>query len=191
MILDLSKSQMLQHWRTCAGLEPSDSDCSVVRFDGIDIDRMLSDAVRRWYLALLDDGDVTLLGPPSDISSTSLVSLVPDPSGYSATLLAAPEVRRICSVRLSAWRTSAAVVGSDDVSTLLPRQANPFSRAGLCSPLAWRDNCSVVHLIPWQPGDSLAEVMAFVDSGPETYRVDERALATVSSHLPPLFALNN
>ena len=62
MIVNYSRSEMLQIWRRCAGLEPSASSCTVERFDGIDVDTRLEGLMRLWYLALLDEGDINLAG---------------------------------------------------------------------------------------------------------------------------------
>lgn len=69
MIVTLSSQQMLQTWRDCAGLEPLSADCSIERFDGIDINSRLTRLMRQWYLALLDSAAPEFVGPPVDATA--------------------------------------------------------------------------------------------------------------------------
>lgn len=41
MMLRLTSEQMLRTWREIAGLEPLNTDCSIERFDGIDLDSVI------------------------------------------------------------------------------------------------------------------------------------------------------
>lgn len=177
MIVNLSHRQMLQTWRQCAGLEPLVSACTVERFDGVDVDSRLAAMMRQWYLALLDAGDPSLLGPAADASG--LVTVDPAAADGCARLICDASVRRLMSVRLSGWERPADVVDSRDVSRTLALQSNPFSRAGNSGPIAWRDASGCLFAIPAAPGSAVVCATAYIDAGPESYRLDERALAAI------------
>lgn len=183
MIVTLTSQQMLQTWRLCAGLESLASDCSVERFDGVDIDSRLTALMRQWYLSLLDEGNPQMIGLPSD--AVSLVSVRPD--GYSATVTCHESVRRLCSIRLSDWKREAMIVDRDIVDKLLPLQSNPFARAGVCDPVAWRETDGSIHVIPAKTSSLVVDAKAIVDPGEETYRLDSRALSTVNDYLTKHF----
>lgn len=183
MMLTLTSQQMLQTWRLCAGLESLASDCSVERFDGVDIDSRLTALMRQWYLSLLDEGDPRLIGLPSD--AVSLVSVKPD--GYVAAVTCHESVRRLCSIRLSDWKREAMVVDRETLARLLPLQSNPFARAGVCDPVAWRDTDGTVRAIPAKTSSLVVEAKAIIDPGENTYRLDSRALSTVNEYLSKHF----
>lgn len=177
MIVSLTHQQMLQTWRRCAGLEPLVSACTVERFDGIDIDSRLTDMMRQWYLRLLDSGDPAMLGDAAD--ADGLVSVAVGPCDCFARLICDASVRRLQSVRLSGWERAAAVVDGRDISRTLALQSNPYSRAGNADPIAWRDSSGAIFAVPAAPGSAIVEAKAYIDTGAETYRLDERALATI------------
>ena len=177
MIVNLSHQQMLQTWRQCAGLEPLVSACTVERFDGVDVDSRLSAMMRQWYLGLLDSGDPSLLGPAADASD--LVTIDSDRCGCFVRLICDASVRRLQSVRLSGWQRSATVVDQSEISRRLALQSNPYSRAGNADPIAWRDSSGCLFAAPVAPDAAVVHATAYIDSGPESYRLDERALAAI------------
>lgn len=177
MIVNLSHHQMLQTWRRCAGLEPLVSACAIERFDGVDIDSRLADMMRQWYLGLLDGGDPAMLGDAVD--ADRLVSVAAARCDYSARLICDPSVRRLQSVRLSGWERSVNILDWRDISRKLALQSNPYSRAGNVDPIAWRDISGCLFVIPANSDSTVVEAKAYVDTGPESYRLDERALAAI------------
>lgn len=183
MMLTFTSLQMLQTWRRCAGLESLASDCSVERFDGVDLDSRLKELMRRWYLSLLDEGDPLLIGQPTD--AKRLVTLAPD--GYGATVSCDASVRRLCSIRLSGWLREATVVDRESVAKLLPLQSNPFARAGACDPIAWREHDGTIRIIPAKASSTVVAATAVIDPGEDTYRLDDRALSTVNEYLSKHF----
>lgn len=182
MIVNYSRSEMLQIWRRCAGLEPSASSCTVERFDGIDVDTRLEGLMRLWYLALLDEGDINLAGAPAD--ATELVTpLPPGDDSRIATLICAPAVRRLCTIRLSGWKRPATVTDrrNDLYGTAL--QDNRYSRAGAVTPITWFDGDGTVYATPAGPETTVVSATAYIDNGTDSYRLDERALATIHAFL--------
>ncbi len=187
MTVTLTSKQMLQVWRSCAGLDPLLSDCSVERFDGIDIDSRLSELMRRWYLALLDEANPALIGQPA--LASALVSLSAADGDYSANVVCQPAVRRLCSIRLSGWMRQARVVDRSEVARLLPLQSNRFSRAGTSDPIAWRDPDGSVRVIPALADSRVVAAYAVIDPGEDTYRLDTLALSTINDYLSTHFLL--
>lgn len=178
MIVTLSSQQMLQTWRDCAGLEPLSADCSIERFDGIDINSRLTRLMRQWYLALLDSASPEFIGPP--VNATALVSLEQPDDRSTAVITCDPSVRRLVSIRLSGWQCEAEVRPCDRDPAML---ANRFARPGVCAPSAWRLPSSSVRVAPADAGSHIVAASAVIDPGPDVYRLDERALATIDSSL--------
>ena len=181
MTVTLTHQQMLQTWRRCAGLEPSVTGCTIERFDGVDIDRRLSEMMRQWYLGLLDSGDPSMAGEATDAGS--LVTAVAEDDGCTARLRCDASVRRLCSVRLTDWQREASVVDEVDAARRLELQANRFSRAGNAEPLVWRDSGGHIHASPASEGSAVVAARGYIDTGPDSYRVDERALATIPTEI--------
>lgn len=178
-MVTLSHQQMLQTWRKRAGLEPSVVGCTIERFDGLDVNSRLEAMMRQWYLALLDSADPALLGPASDASALVTVSSVA--ADGSCTIICDPSVRRLCSVRLSGWERPAPIADYSSAERRISLMANRFSRPGCASPLAWRDSCGHIFAAPAGAASAIVSATAYLDDGPETYRLDERALATIPS----------
>lgn len=185
MIVTLTSRQMLQTWRSCAGLEPLSADCTIERFDGIDIDARLTELMRQWYLALLDEGDPSLVGQPT--AASALVSLSYADGDYSARVVCQPAVRRLCSIRLSGWQREAQISDRSHVTAELALQSNPYSRAGECEPLAWRETDGTVRAVPASAASRVAAASAIVDPGEDSYRLDSRALSTINDYLKTHF----
>lgn len=175
MMLTLSKTEMLRIWRQTAGLEHLNSDCTITRFDGIDIDAIIGRRMRQWYLALLDEGKPDITGHPADAATLLSVE--------SSRITADASVRRIVSLRLSSWDRAAEVADGADVAGRVGLQANPYSAAGCASPLAWRDSGGQVWVTPCDCNDRVSEAQAYIDPGEELYILDERALSTIPTEL--------
>lgn len=172
MMLRLTSDEMLRIWRECAGLEPLNADCTIERFDGIDLDSMIRRRMRLWYLALLDEGRPEMTGAPAD--ATGLLTL-----GDGGLITAAPEVRRVVSLQLSSWARGVTVRDADDVAGRLHLEANPYSAAGPLQPAAWRDSGGIIRVAPYSASDSIAAAAAYADTGEDLYVLDERAISTI------------
>lgn len=182
MTVTLTRSQMLEAWRRRAGLEPLNRDCTIERFDGIDADAVIAERMRQWYLDLLDNGDLKLIGSATEASS--LVKARLTTGNGSAVIETDPSVRRLLTIRLSGWERSAAVVDRSDAAGLIGLQDNRYSRAGTASPLAYRDEAGLVIATP-ATGVTVISAMAIIDPGADTYILDERALDSIPSIFNP------
>lgn len=175
MMLRLTKLEMLRLWRQSAGLEHINSECTVERFDGIDLDATIISRMRLWYLAMLDEGAVATVGPPHDAAELMAMA--------GGKVMADASVRRIASLRLSSWERAAEVADGDTVAGRIALQDNPYSAAGPASPLAWRDRSGIVRVAPYSSDDLVTEAYAWLDPGEDTYIIDERALETIPTQL--------
>lgn len=182
MLTTLSSSQMLDVWRSCAGLEPLLDQCSVTRFDGVDIDSWLRPLMRRWYLDYLDGLFPGI--PRPVVKAAGLLSLeLTDADGPQASVSADPSVRTVLSLRLSGWSSDAFVASGADAARALVLMSNPFSRPGAASPLAWLGDDDVVRVAPADSSSRIVAALAVVDPGPDTYIFDDRALSHISDYL--------
>lgn len=177
MIVNFSHQQMLQAWRTRAGLEPSVSDGSLERFDAVDIDSRISLMMRRWYLDLLDTGDPAMVGCASEVAP--MLTLTPCVGGYAARISGNDSIRRVVSIRLSGWQRDAVLVDASPASRTVALQSNPFSRAGSTDPVAWRHPDGDLIVVPADSDSRIISAKAYLDTGADLYRLDERALTTI------------
>ena len=166
MKLTLTESDMLEIWRRACAIEPLRLDCTADRTDGPDVDAILVDRMRAWYLDLLDNAPLSKLVQIDCVDSAS-VSFSPD-SGLA--VVSAPEsCRRIVSVRFSDWNFPVAVIDSP-----VPRSAsNPFCRR----PAAFRiapDRIAVIGT-----SGSLSELKCILDISDKMYVFDNSALSSI------------
>lgn len=177
-MLTLSARQLLQLYRKTFALDPSEPLCSIEQFYGIDIDDLISQRLRQWYVDLLHSRVEGLRPVVSSADSLVSVSTVSD-SG-EAILSLRDTVVSLRSVRLSGWTASADI--SQDSPTRQALAANPYSRPGVHSPVAWIGADGLIRAAPASPGSLIVEARAVVDPGPDTYILPSDAL----SHLPPI-----
>jgi hypothetical protein len=176
MIVQYSKSQLLEYRRKIAGLEPLRTDCSIEIVDGIDVDSLLEQELRLWYLDLLDNGDVALL-ETTDIASTLALSTRPD----GAAIIKLPDnCRRVLSIRLNGWLTDAKVLDLRSAERRLQLLRNAYARPGTADPLAVDlGNGSLLVA----PADSyVASAVAIRDPGDDKFIFDEKALINLSEY---------
>lgn len=181
----LTHNEMLSRWMLHCGYEPLRADATVVRADGIDLERLMGQQMRSWYLDLLDTAPREML-VTENVALTLTVESRPDGSA----LITLPEdCRRIFSIRLEGWTREAQITTPD--TPLGRRQANPLLRAGCDSPVAV-DNGRQWRLYSPPPSRPVVVADAIGVMRPEAgvYRLDERALSLIpdveqiTSHLP-------
>lgn len=117
----------------CAGFKSLHADCSVERFDGIDLDAALRSRLRSAWYELLDTADPALL-PTADYTN-SVTTLYE--SDCSVTIALPPGCRRLTSIRLRAWRRPAEIICNSDGA--YPNSlGNPYAQPGYEHPIALR-----------------------------------------------------
>ena len=179
MILTLTRSEMLSRLRLIMGLEPLRTDCSIEYTDGIDVDAVLEQHLRAWYVAMLDDAPPHLLAP-TDISRLVVVSECPAPSGVVFDLPAL--CRRVFEVRMPGWYHTVAVRPPEYCEAVCSRQLNPFTRATTARPEAvLMPGGRSLMLFPAGQGSVPAMLSGIIDPGADSYVLDEAALAGLAS----------
>ncbi len=157
----LTQCQMLELWRRKRMVEPLRLDCVVQRTDGPDVDAMLTEEMRRWYLELLDGGPRSALAPV-DVTSTCKVDALSD----GRMVITGPEgCRRILSVWFAGWEFPVEV--SPDA---LQSNFNPYEQR----PAAWRLSPERAAVRGAQ--GAVREVLAAMDISPAVYIFDDSAL---------------
>jgi hypothetical protein len=176
MKIEFSEAQLLERRRTLAGLEPLRTDCTIECVDGIDVDTLLKQQLRQWYLDLLDKGDLRQLAL-QDVAS-QLTLLCRSDGGADITL---PETcRRLIAIRMGTWLHEAEVVKAADAKRRLAMVGNSYCRPGVNTPLAVDFGGGRITVYPAEPGMNIVTATAAVDAGPGKYIFDESALASLA-----------
>lgn len=182
--MTLTHSEMLSRWMLHCGFEPLRADAAVVRTDGIDLERLMAQQMRQWYLDLLDTAPVEML-ETDDIAAQ--LDVTTDGDGVGRVALPA-DCRRLISIRVKGWSRDATIV--DAGSALARRQCNRLTRGGSACPVAVVEGRRVA--LYSLAGDTavVESAMAVMRPADDVYRLDERALSLIpdvkqiTSHLP-------
>lgn len=170
-MITLSSSEMLALWRRHLGLSPSRRDCSVEIVEGIDVDDIIAQRIRSWYLDLLDNAPPCLL-PTRDYSPDVRMTLSLDSPWGEIAL--PPQARRPLSVCLKGWVTDAPVLSPAQAAPRIARMASPFGMPGPCEPLAIRGPDGIVRVTPL--AGPVSSLIAVDDPSPDAYTLDPSLL---------------
>lgn len=163
---------MLAIWRGALGLDTAYAECSIEQFDGLNVNDLIAQRMRQWYLNLLDTADPALL-PTANIAARC--TRVARPS--NATTITLPDdCRRVVHVRAASWPVAIAPTSDTAGAALL---GHPFAAPTARRPLAIATLRSIL-IAPCAPADAI-EVLAVVDPGEQLYTLDESLLATIPS----------
>ncbi|MDE6097394.1 MAG: hypothetical protein K2G24_00740 [Muribaculaceae bacterium] len=122
-----------QELKKLAGFGSLHEDCTVERFDGIDLDAALRPKLESDYLKWLDSADPDLLRI-EDVRTLAVLT-----SRGGATVLELPDsCRRLVAVRLAGWSRRAEIVEADSGDPRLARIGNEYASPGIEHPLAIR-----------------------------------------------------
>lgn len=161
----LTRTEMLNLWRTIHTAEPLRLDCVVTRADGPDFSTALEAEMRAWYLDLLDNGPEQMLAPVEMAHAATVAGELP---GIVSVTLPA-EVRRVLRVKFAGWGAPESPGWSPD--RLLTLASNPyFNRQAVAA-------VSGNSLIVSGATGTLISAICVVDPGPERYVLDDKALA--------------
>lgn len=190
MKLTLSRQEMLKRRRLAAGLEPLRTDCTVELTEGLDVDRMLLDGLRKWYLTLLDTAPREMLAP-DHIRSNMLYPVEGKAGGVRIMLPAA--CRRVFDLKLQHWSRPAPVLPRTELDTVVSRQLNPYTAATCDRPVAvyvpGAEGADAVYAWPAGAGAKVETLCGVLDPGEEAYVLDESALALMpTDSIPTLTA---
>ncbi len=178
MRIEMTKDEMLAIWMRQHFLEPLRADCVMSRIDGVDLEAIAVDEMRRWYVRMLGEAPAGMLAP-SDIALT--VSMRRAPQGTGIIVLP-DNVVRVLAVKLSTWEREATIVAGG--SALGRRQGNRYSRGGVADPVAVLSPGGRLELFSLGSEVSVPMVETLLvveDPGPERYVMDERLLGEMDT----------
>ena len=102
-------------------VEPLRLDCTVSRTDGPDVDAILTEEMRSWYLDLLDNAPISTLAPV-DRTATCKIDALSD----GRLVITAPDgCRRILSVWFTGWDCPVNVADEAAMNNFNPYQQRP------------------------------------------------------------------
>jgi hypothetical protein len=177
MKLTLTRSQMLEMWRRIRAVEPLRLDCTVERTDGVDLDAMLADEMRAWYLHLLHTAPTSMLCPMDMTAQARVVAAGDGVAAASVSLPADGGVVRVLAVRFAGWK--AAVAPCSTVERVMRLAANPYC-TGLSEAALTPDGAVVASGV--QGAAALTELLCVVDHGEEVYQFDDSALTEICDY---------
>lgn len=171
MRLELTKPEMLALWKRRHFLEPLRADCTIQRSDGVDLDTIVQEEMRLWYLKQLAEAPVELLAP-EDLTMTAKVRR----STQGTALITLPEnVVRVVAVKLGGWERPARVMTNGNQ----PYRGNPFAVGGVAHPVAVVLPGNTLELFSPESPHTIPVVdllVVITDPGPDTYIMDERLI---------------
>lgn len=128
MIREYSRDELIGLLLATRGYEPLEDGVALEASESLK--EIMSQEVEQWYLKLVDEGPVELLGA-DDIRGLVMLSERDD----GALTFTLPEsVRRLTRLQLAGWYRPARIVGPDDPEAI--RCQNPMWRNGESRPLA-------------------------------------------------------
>lgn len=172
--MKFSAEEMLYQWRLRRALLPMREDCTVTRYDGIDLDSLLRLQMRDWYLNLLDTAPLEML-TLTDISAD--IAVVRRDDGLDTVTLPG-NCRRLVEFRLEEWERPAEIV-ADPHSPVAVMQTNPFSRGGACRPVAVCHNNTLYLYSVTSAVPKIAKALAVMLPEDGTFEMNERALSLI------------
>lgn len=173
--MDYSLQDLIAEWRMCRGLEPLRIDATIRRQDAFEIDEYARRDIERWYDRLLESAPLDLL-VVEDITDRVTVA----PAGRGTAVMQLPgDCRRLVEVMMKGWERPALITTAD--SKTGRRQVSPFSRGGMCVPVAIPEAGGRVRLYGFRNGlePEAARVMAVARPPDGVYRCQPRALETL------------
>lgn len=176
MLVRLTQHEMLKQWRLLTLLEPlapPESDVTITRTDGIDIDALCIIKMKAWYLRMLDEAPVHLL-EVTDIASSLTLHCLPE---EDAALISLPRsVRRVVGVRLSGWREPVVPLTPEEAQAAVRVSSNPYLRGGDCRPVVIIRDHTLHILSPLHPSAVIEQVLVVAEPPDDTYVFDARLL---------------
>lgn len=162
----LTRSEMLDLWRTLRAAEPLRLDCTVSRLDGPDYEAALTAEMRAWYLDLLDRGPESALAPVDTAPRAQMSTL------DGLTLIEAPaDCRRILRVGFAGRPDP--LVPDGDPEAVRRMAANPFCRRTAAARTGPRS------VIVCGARGALTRLECAVDHGEQSYIFDDSALSLI------------
>lgn len=174
MKITLSKGEMLKRFRLAGGLEPLRSDCTVELTDGVALDQMLEEALRRGYAELLARAPQELLAT-EDVGA-ALTTVRAGREGLGIVSLPDGCVR-LFEIEMEGWDRPAAVEGPEGLAGMLMSLDNVFTTGTPERPrAALGPDGRTVYVHPLT-ARKVAGARGVLDPGPEKFTLDEAGLS--------------
>lgn len=180
MKVTYTKEQLLAKARMLLGFAHSRADCGATQTDGVDVDAIILETLRNWYLNLLRFGTPSMLAPQEIQALTSL------PSGTAGgSMITLPqECVRVLSVRLPGWHHSVEAESSERMNDVVSLQLNPYTQSTADTPVAVIDaSRKIIYAWPQAAEYGNLSILAAVDNGEDSYTFDDSALTTLPEAL--------
>ena len=183
MKLTLTQAQMNERWLTLRRLNTVPLAAVVSRNDGVDMDMIVTEEVKKWYFNLLLTAPEHMLAP-RDIEDG--LEVRPDGRG-GAQVVVPPEVVRILSIRMRGWNAPARLLHDNafpegTIRRVRRRQSSPLTMSGPDDPTALMHS-NVISLYPYIADDELLTFRAVVMTD-GIYEFDSSALSTIIEDEP-------
>lgn len=178
MIITLNDQQMLELWRLGAGLVPPALDCSIERFDAIDVDARLRYAMRSWYVDYLQTAPPDMVDV-TDLTSYCRVSGTVDPDRWTVRLMC--DTARVTELE-TVDRGAVAVIdpGDPEARPTLARLQNRMTRHGSRPVALYIPGTNRLTLyLKSRTVPEIASVRGVRVTDDDVFTVDERVLARI------------
>ena len=174
MKIILSKDEMLERFRLARGLEPLRSDCAVEVTDGVDLDGMLAEQLRRRYAELLSSGRPELLVSEDVAGALSEVNALREGLGE---VVMSDACARVLEIRLDGWTRPATVEPPEALGALMMSLDNVYTRCAPEYPRAVQGpDGRRIYVHPLMTR-RVVSARGVLDPGPERFVVQEAALS--------------
>lgn len=168
-----TSDEMLAAWRRALGLETTRTDCTVTAFEGIDVDSLIRQKMRRWYVGLLDRAPLHLVPVECYVD----VQMSAGRDGWGTVSLPAG-ARRPLEVMLTEWHNPARVLAPEEAAPAVARMASPYGLPGTARPLAVLGS-GCIRVYPAK--GKVERLIAVADPGPDAYVLDESLMASIEA----------
>ncbi len=150
--MEYTLDYLIGEWKMRRGLIPLRIDAAIKRQDAFEIDEYARREIDTWYNGLLMTAPTEML----DVENITELVTVGKPERGVAVMTLPSECLRLVGVKMTVWEREAVVVSSE--SRIGKRQGSPFSRGGVCHPVAVTDGHKRVMLYGFRNGcDAVAE----------------------------------
>lgn len=177
-----SEQELIDYGRRVLGFGHIRSDCNLSQTDGVDVDALIADNIRQWYLELLRNGARELL----EGTAVAVTASTPLGGAGGARLEVPARCVRVLSVRLKGWHHAVEPLGAAKLEQTMLRQLNPYTAATVRSPVAVASADGSILAWPESAEYGSTEVIGAVDPGAGTYTFAEGALQSLAQHLSTL-----
>lgn len=177
-MLSLTERQMLELWKSRIPIAPTLSDCTLERYDGVEVDTFLIQRIREWYAEMLATGVPQFL-PHADVVDKLGVTVSDD---KVVEVILPESVVRPVEIKMQSWRAPLTTfLEPDDYPALL--QAYDHTRSRRRRPVAVQYSDRLLLYSAGSTDDVLERAVCVIRPPEGTYMFDEALLALMPREL--------